>query len=304
MHAASSTALDEDFTAEFQERRSSWGRRLGSALDHLDDHILGNTISSSSSGGGSGDFIYRPAVYVSTTTPHSSSSSLESGAHPVHAATTTAVEQSFYMEPATTVEEVFALLQERVSRVKVARRRVLGEGYSRAISALLIETATSNAIFLVQYNTDSIVSACQIQSIVSSGSSSSSSSSDSSTGSSNTVTLHSTLCVAARSHTASSERDLVRWAVLQWDWKLQQRWTDVPYPAPADSSSDGSSSSTLSPTQPITTPTVVMLINSMQSSADRRSMQYNVDNNNEHLCQEDGRRFLGLTVDIAQYLQI
>jgi hypothetical protein len=48
----------------------------------------------------------------------------------------------------------------------------------------------------------------------------------------------------------------------------------------------------------------VDLVRAMQLAADQRGAEYSDESNNCHMCQEDGRRFLGLSVEIAQFLQI
>jgi hypothetical protein len=271
MTAAPSSALDEEFTSDFQDKRNEWGKRLGAAMDHLDDHILGNTAAADASA----DFIYRPASFSAVTPPKASF--IESRVE--------GIPQS--------VGEVFQLMQDVIRRVRVVRRRVLaadalptaGEGAAseaqgpvaaRAVSALLVETADQHALWLVQYGEDGVVYASHVHSLQAAGAST-------------TASIASAVKVAAKSSIAATEADLVLWSPSEGTWRMQQRWSDV-HTAAAPGSASG--------------PSVVDLVRAMQLAADQRGAEYSEDSNNGHMCQEDGRRFLGLSVEIAQFLQI
>jgi hypothetical protein len=265
LHAAHSSALGEDFTADFQAQRNAWGKRLGAAMDHLDDHILGNLADG---GAGKGDFIYRSA----------SLSAQQAGT----AAAVNPVPINGVLAVPRSVGEVFQLITERVMRVKVARRRMFesaagatatpqagnADTAARAVSVLLVETAQSQALFLLQYQTDGVVYASCVGSL-------------STVSPASLVRVASVASVAAKSPTAATEDQLVSWERQEAEWKVQQRWADV-----------------------TTAVTVVELLRAMQMAADQRGGSYSEEDNNSHMCQEDGRRFLGLSVEVAQYLQI
>jgi hypothetical protein len=281
LHAASSTALDEDFAADFQAQRNAWGKRLGAAMAYLDDHILGNTGTVAQN---SEDFIYRPASYsftTSTTTGTAAAADALSG----HGDDRSKAAPS-------NVHEVFGLLTEGIARTKVVRRRDMLEvsapftatsskgldsdgdaSPTRAVSGLLVETSMTKSLFLLQYHTDGTVYASCVHSLHHLTTS--------------TVTTVSAVRVAAKSPTAITEDQLVTWVSTEYTWRAQQRWSEV--------TARGSDGGALS---------VVELLRAMQMAADQRGAVYNEENNNSHMCQEDGRRFLGLAVEVAQFLTI
>lgn len=281
---ASSGALSEEFAAEFQERRNAWGKRLGAALDHLDNHILGNADADSEGANQAVDFIYRPSSF-SALKMQAADAAAEEAAEVVERTVLDSdiVGATGVKTPAERQELLRASLQEVIVKVKLARRRYFqdtaaaAETYSenaeaatsetaqqgsaaRAITALLVETALSHTQFLVQYQEDGVVHAHLVDSMRPLGISGMA------------ILLTSTSVTAASS-------DSYRVQESQHDWKLQLRWSEVQ----------------------VGEVSVAALLLHMQQSANVRGA-YHAAHNNCHMAQEDGRRYLGLSVELAQSL--